>query len=80
MTTKARTIAIVVAIILIAFGIYLSAPLVPLDLIFGLPDRFEDMTRQVEILERIPEAESARVLSGDGYSAGAPDRADGRVC
>ncbi len=35
MTAKARTIAIVIAIILIAFGLYFSGPLHVADLIVG---------------------------------------------
>ena len=53
MTAKARTIAIVVAIILIAFGIYLSASLHVADLIIKLSDLVEKLTRQAETLKGI---------------------------
>lgn len=50
MTARARTFAIVAAIILIAFGIYLSGPLYVADLVFGASEYVEELTRQIETL------------------------------
>ncbi len=53
MTAQTRTIAIVAAIILIAFGIYLSVPHYVVDLIIRLSEQLEELTRQVEMPEGI---------------------------
>ena len=53
MTARARTTAVVGVIILVAFGIYLSALLYAPDLVTGLSETVAELSRQVEILERI---------------------------
>ncbi len=53
MIAKARTIAVVGDIILVAFGIYPGALLYAPDLVTGLSETVEELSRQVEILERI---------------------------
>ncbi len=65
MTAKSRTIAIFVAIILIIFSIYLSAPLHAEDdenLAVRLAAQVENLTRRVELLEEIREAQGAHNL------------------